>query len=397
MAENVMTKDVGPDKKLRSMNDPKFRGQLFQIAVLICLVAAAYWIVSNTIANLQRANIASGFGFLEGRAGFDISQALIPFSSDSTYGRALLVGFLNTLLVAVTGIVAATILGFLIGIGRLSNNWLVAKLCTIYVEIFRNIPPLLIVFFWYVGVISILPQIRQSIELPFSVFINNRGISFPKPDFGGAGVWVFTAFIITILASIAIGFYSRNKQAATGKRLPVLWITVALLIALPTLTMLVAGGALSFELPELGRFRLQGGMTVGPEFLSLFLSLSFYTAAYIAEIVRSGIVGVNKGQTEAAHALGLSPSLTTRLVVIPQAMRIIIPPLTSQYLNLMKDSSLAIAVGYADIVSIGGTIMNQTGQAIEVITIWAIVFVSLSLTASAFMNWFNTKVALKER
>lgn len=397
MAENVMTKDVGPDKKLRSMNDPKFRGQLFQIAVLICLVAAAYWIVSNTIANLQRANIASGFGFLEGRAGFDISQALIPFSSDSTYGRALLVGFLNTLLVAVTGIVAATILGFLIGIGRLSNNWLVAKLCTIYVEIFRNIPPLLIVFFWYVGVISILPQIRQSIELPFSVFINNRGISVPKPDFGGAGVWVFTAFIIAILASIAIGFYSRNKQAATGKRLPVLWITVALLIALPTLTMLVAGGALSFELPELGRFRLQGGMTVGPEFLSLFLSLSFYTAAYIAEIVRSGIVGISKGQTEAAHALGLSPSLTTRLVVIPQAMRIIIPPLTSQYLNLMKDSSLAIAVGYADIVSIGGTIMNQTGQAIEVITIWAIVFVSLSLTASAFMNWFNTKVALKER
>ncbi|MFS2324191.1 amino acid ABC transporter permease [Brucella sp. H1_1004] len=397
MAENVMTKDVGPDKKLRSMNDPKFRGQLFQIAVLICLVAAAYWIVSNTIANLQRANIASGFGFLEGRAGFDISQALIPFSSDSTYGRALLVGFLNTLLVAVTGIVAATILGFLIGIGRLSNNWLIAKLCTVYVEVFRNIPPLLIVFFWYVGVISILPQIRQSIELPFSVFINNRGISFPKPDFGGAGVWVFTAFIIAILASIAIGFYSRNKQAATGKRLPVLWITVALLIALPTLTMLVAGGALSFELPELGRFRLQGGMTVGPEFLSLFLSLSFYTAAYIAEIVRSGIVGVNKGQTEAAHALGLSPSLTTRLVVIPQAMRIIIPPLTSQYLNLMKDSSLAIAVGYADIVSIGGTIMNQTGQAIEVITIWAIVFVSLSLTASAFMNWFNTKVALKER
>ena len=397
MAENVMTKDVGPDKKLRSMNDPKFRGQLFQIAVLICLVAAGYWIVSNTIANLQRANIASGFGFLEGRAGFDISQALIPFSSDSTYGRALLVGFLNTLLVAATGIVAATILGFLIGIGRLSNNWLVAKLCTVYVEIFRNIPPLLIVFFWYVGVISILPQIRQSIELPFSFFINNRGISFPKPDFGGAGVWVFTAFIIAILANIAIGFYSRNKQAATGKRLPVLWITAALLIALPTLTMLMAGGALSFELPELGRFRLQGGMTVGPEFLSLFLSLSFYTAAYIAEIVRSGIVGVNKGQTEAAHALGLSPSLTTRLVVIPQAMRIIIPPLTSQYLNLMKDSSLAIAVGYADIVSIGGTIMNQTGQAIEVITVWAIVFVSLSLTASAFMNWFNTKVALKER
>jgi len=307
------------------------------------------------------------------------------------------VGFLNTLLVAATGIVAATILGFLIGIGRLSNNWLIAKLCTAYVEIFRNIPPLLIVFFWYVGVISILPQIRQSIELPFSVFINNRGISFPKPDFGGAGAWVFAAFIIAILASAAIGFYSRTKQAVTGKRLPVLWISVALLIALPTLTMLMAGEALSFELPELGRFRLQGGMTIGPEFLSLFLSLSFYTAAYIAEIVRSGIVGVSKGQTEAAHALGLSPSLTTRLVVIPQAMRIIIPPLTSQYLNLMKDSSLAIAVGYADIVSIGGTIMNQTGQAIEVITIWAVVFVSLSLTASAFMNWFNTKVALKER
>ncbi|MBC8719700.1 amino acid ABC transporter permease [Ochrobactrum sp. Marseille-Q0166] len=397
MAENVITTDVGPDKKIRSINDPKFRGQLFQIAILICLLAGGYWIVANTITNLQRANIASGFGFLEGRAGFDISQALIPFSSDSTYGRALLVGFLNTLLVAATGIVAATILGFMIGIGRLSNNWLIAKLCTVYVEIFRNIPPLLIVFFWYVGVISILPQIRQSIELPFSVFINNRGISFPKPEFGGSGTLVFAALLIVIIASIALGYFSRKRQAATGKRLPVFWMSIALLIVLPTLTMLVSGGSLSFELPELGRFRLQGGVTIGPEFLSLFLSLSFYTAAYIAEIVRSGIVGVSAGQTEAAHALGLSPSLTTRLVVIPQAMRIIIPPLTSQYLNLMKDSSLAIAVGYADIVSIGGTIMNQTGQAIEVITIWAIVFVSLSLAASGFMNWFNTKVALKER
>ncbi|GLU27485.1 MULTISPECIES: amino acid ABC transporter permease [Brucella/Ochrobactrum group] len=397
MAENVMTKELGPDKKMRPINDPKFRGQLFQIAVLICLVAAGYWVISNTITNLQRANIASGFGFLDGRAGFDISQALIPFSSDSTYGRALLVGFLNTLLVAATGIVAATILGFLIGIGRLSNNWLVAKLCTVYIEIFRNIPPLLIVFFWYVGVISVLPQIKQSIELPLSIFINNRGISFPKPDFGGSSSLVFSAFVIAILASITIGFFSRKRQVATGRRLPVLWTSIGLFLVLPTLTLLMSGGTLSFDLPELGRFRLQGGMTVGPEFLSLFLSLSFYTAAYIAEIVRSGIVGVSSGQTEAAHALGLSPSLTNRLVVVPQAMRIIIPPLTSQYLNLMKDSSLAIAVGYADIVSIGGTIMNQTGQAIEVITIWAIVFVSLSLSASGFMNWFNTKVALKER
>lgn len=397
MAENVMTKDLGSDKKMRSFNDPKFRGQLFQIAVLICILAAGYWIVANTIANLQRANIASGFGFLEGRAGFDISQALIPFSSDSTYGRALLVGLLNTLLVAATGIVAATILGFLIGIGRLSNNWLIAKLCTVYVEIFRNIPPLLIVFFWYVGVISILPQIRQSIELPFSVFINNRGISLPKPEFGGSGTIVFASLLIALIASIALQYFSSKKQAATGKRLPVLWMAIALLIILPTVTMLMSHGTLSFELPELGRFRLQGGMTIGPEFLSLFLSLSVYTAAYIAEIVRSGILGVSKGQTEAAYALGLSPSLTNRLVVIPQSMRIIIPPLTSQYLNLMKDSSLAIAVGYADIVSIGGTIMNQTGQAIEVITIWAIVFVSLSLSASAFMNWFNAKVALKER
>lgn len=261
----------------------------------------------------------------------------------------------------------------------------------------RNIPPLLIVFFWYVGVISVLPQVRQSLVLPFSIFVNNRGISLPKPVFGDSGGYALGGLLLAVLLGILVAWLAKRRQMATGKRYPAFWTFVALAVVLPAIGILAGGGTVSFDLPKLGRFRLEGGMTIGPEFLSLVLSLSFYTAAYIAEIVRSGIVGVAHGQTEAAHALGLAPSLTTRLVVVPQALRIIIPPLTSQYLNLMKDSSLAIAVGYAALVSIGGTIMNQTGQAIEVITIWAIVFLSLSLGASGFMNWFNRKVALVER
>ncbi len=392
-----MTSESFHAGRTRRLGDPKFRGALYQALLVIALAALVFWIAGNTIDNLRRAHIASGFGFLDGRAGFDISQALIPFSSDSTYGRALVVGFLNTLLVAVTGIVASTILGFLIGVGRLSSNWLIARLCAVYVEIFRNIPPLLIVFFWYVGVISVLPQVRQSVVLPLSVVINNRGLSFPRPEFGGAGGYVFAGVVLAIAAGVALNWLAARRQVATGRRFPVLPIFLALLVALPVAGLFAGGGALSFDLPKLGRFRLEGGVTVGAEFLSLFLSLSFYTAAYIAEIVRAGLSGVPHGQTEAAAALGLHPGRITRLIVAPQALRIIIPPLTSQYLNLMKDSSLAIAVGYADLVSIGGTIMNQTGQAIEVIAIWAVVYLSLSLAASGFMNWFNARVALVER
>ncbi|RVQ00144.1 amino acid ABC transporter permease [Sinorhizobium meliloti] len=379
------------------INDPQVRGIFYQAITIIILAALIYWIVDNTVDNLRRASIASGYDFVRSRAGFDVGQSLISFTSDSTYGRALLVGFINTLLVAITGIITATIIGFLVGIGRLSHNWIIAKLSLAYVEVFRNIPPLLVIFFWYSGVLSILPQARDALALPFDIFLSNRGVAFPRPVAGEGAEYTLLAFIIAIAASVFFTRYARQRQLATGERLPVLWTVLGLIIGLPLITFLVTGAPIGFDVPVAGKFNLTGGSVVGPEFMSLFLALSFYTAAFIAEIVRAGIRGVSKGQTEAAHALGIRPSLTTRLVVVPQAMRIIIPPLTSQYLNLTKNSSLAVAIGYADLVAVGGTILNQTGQSIEVVSIWLIVYLSLSLATSLFMNWYNARMALVER
>lgn len=379
------------------INDPQVRGIFYQVITLVVLAAFVYWVADNTIENLKRANIASGYGFLNGRAGFDVGQSLIAFTSDSTYQRALLVGLLNTLLVAICGIFTATIIGFAVGIGRLSHNWLIAKLSLTYVEVFRNIPPLLVIFFWYSGVLAILPQPRESAALPLNMFLNNRGLAFPKPILGDGWQYTLFALVIAIVASIAVARFAHKKQDATGQRFPLLWTVLGLVIGLPLLTFFATGSPITFDVPVAGKFNLTGGSVIGPEFLSLFLALSFYTAAFIAEIVRAGIRGVSKGQTEAAHALGIRPRLTTRLVVVPQALRIIIPPLTSQYLNLTKNSSLAVAIGYADLVAVGGTILNQTGQAIEVVTIWIVVYLSLSLATSLFMNWFNARMALVER
>ncbi|MBP1886949.1 amino acid ABC transporter permease [Sinorhizobium mexicanum] len=389
-----------PEKSKSSgsiINDPQVRGIFFQAITIIILAILIYWIVDNTIENLRRANVASGYGFLRSRAGFDVGQSLIAFTSDSTYGRALVVGFVNTLVVAITGIVTATIIGFLVGIGRLSHNWIIAKLSLAYVEVFRNIPPLLVIFFWYSGVLAVLPQAREALALPLNVFVSNRGVAFPRPIFGEGAEYTILAFLIAVAASFLVSRYANRRQAATGQRFPVLWTVLGLLIGLPLITFVATGAPLSFDVPIAGKFNLTGGSVVGPEFMSLYLALSFYTAAFIAEIVRAGIRGVSKGQTEAAHALGIRPRLTTRLVVVPQAMRIIIPPLTSQYLNLTKNSSLAIAIGYADLVAVGGTILNQTGQAIEVVSIWLIVYLTLSLATSLFMNWYNAHMALVER
>ncbi|RAS13409.1 amino acid ABC transporter permease [Ensifer adhaerens] len=379
------------------INDPQVRGIFYQVITVVLLGAFVYWVADNTIENLKRANIASGYDFLNGRAGFDVGQSLIGYTSDSTYQRALVVGLLNTLLVAVCGIFTATIIGFAVGIGRLSHNWLIAKLSLAYVEIFRNIPPLLVIFFWYSGVLAILPQPRESAALPLNMFLNNRGLAFPKPIFGDGSLYTVLAFVLAIVASFLLARYARKKQEATGQRFPVLWASLGLIIGLPLLVFLATGSPITFDVPVAGKFNLTGGSVIGPEFLSLFLALSFYTAAFIAEIVRAGIRGVSKGQTEAAHALGVRPGLTTRLVVVPQALRIIIPPLTSQYLNLTKNSSLAVAIGYADLVAVGGTILNQTGQSIEIVTIWIVVYLSLSLATSLFMNWFNARMALVER
>ena len=378
-------------------NDPKVRGLVYQAVVFILLVVFVYWIVGNTIENLKRANIASGFGFLNGRAGFDVGQNLIEFSSDSTFARALVVGLLNTLLVAVTGIITASIVGFLVGIGRLSRNWLIQKICTVYVELFRNIPPLLVIFFWYLGVLSVLPVPRDSIGLPFGSYLNSRGLYLPKMVWAEGAWLVGVAFVVAAALSFFVARRARARQMATGQQFPVLWTSLGLLVGLPLLAFVVTGFPLSFDFPQQSTFNLTGGMQIKPEFIALYLALSFYTASFIAEIVRAGILGVSKGQSEASFALGLPPGQALRLVVIPQALRINIPPLTSQYLNLTKNSSLAVAVGYADLVAIGGTILNQTGQSIEVVAIWMVVYLGLSLITSVFMNWFNARMALVER
>ncbi len=397
MAVNVQ-EPAGEDRPRSSfIYDPTVRSIAYQLLTALVFVVLIWWFWSNTLENLRRANIASGFGFLNGRAGFDVGQALVAYTSDSTYMRALYVGFLNTLLVALTGIITATIIGFIVGIGRLSNNWLIAKLSQIYVEVFRNIPPLLVIFFWYKGVLSVLPQPRDSVHLPFSIFLNNRGLAFPKAIWGEGSWAIPVAFLAGIVGAVIVARWSARRQARTGQPFPSGWTGFGLILGLPILTFLALGAPLTFDYPVAGKFNLSGGSVVGPEFVSLYLALSFYTAAFIAETVRSGIRSVAKGQTEAAFALGLQPSVTTRKIVVPQAMRIIIPPLTSQYLNLTKNSSLAIAIGFSDLVSVGGTILNQTGRAVEIVAIWMIVYLSISLATSLFMNWFNAKMALVER
>ncbi|QLF70328.1 amino acid ABC transporter permease [Peteryoungia desertarenae] len=377
--------------------DPKVRSIFFQVVTIAVLTFIVWTIANNTIENLARSNTASGYDFLNGRAGFDIGQSLIEYSSDSTYGRAILVGFLNTLLVAIVGIITATILGFIIGIGRLSRNWLIAKICTVYVEGFRNLPPLLVIFFWYSGVLQTLPQPRDALELPMSMYLSNRGLTFPKPIWGDGASIIPIALVLGIIGAVVVARWAKARQMRTGQTFPTGWVVSALIIGLPLLGFVIAGAPLTFDFPVAGRFNMTGGAVIAPEFVALYLALSFYTAAFIAEIIRAGIQGVSKGQTEAASALGLQPSTTTRLVVVPQAMRIIIPPLTSQYLNLTKNSSLGVAVGFPELVSTGGTTLNQTGQAIEVVSIWLVVYLSISIVTSLFMNWFNARMALVER
>jgi general L-amino acid transport system permease protein len=383
--------------KASLLYDPRIRSIFFQVVIVLLLVFGVWWIVDNTIENLRRSNISTGFGFLRGRSGFDISDRLIEYSSDSSYGDALIVGILNTIMIAITGIVAATIIGFLVGIGRLSNNWLIRKISTVYVELFRNIPPLLVILFWYQGVLALLPAVRESYALPFGSFLNVRGFYFPRFVWGEGAWLVLAGLVVGIALSLFVANRAKARQMATGQQFPVFLTSLVLIIGMPLLGFLLGGMPLSFDLPQKGAFNLTGGLNVKPEFLSLFLALSFYTASFIAEIVRAGIRGVSHGQTEAASALGLRSGQSLRLVVVPQALRIIIPPLTSQYLNLTKNSSLAVAIGYPDLYAIGGTILNQTGQAIEVVVVFMVVYLSLSLFTSLLMNWFNSKMALKER
>jgi general L-amino acid transport system permease protein len=376
---------------------PKLRGIASQVIVLMFLAWGLYWIVANTQANLVKLNQNFGFDFLNKVSGFDLSTSLIQYSSDSTFSRALLAGFYNTALVSILGIIFATIIGFIVGVMRLSKNLVISSAATIYIEIIRNIPLLLQIFIWYALVLKPLPGPKQAINFSDTVFISNRGIIAPHVTFGDRA-WI--SGVLLVAAFVATGLFrrwARQHQEATGKILPVWWISIPAIIAAPIIGLLAAGWPLTWDYPVLEGFNFKGGMTLVPEFIALFLALVFYTATFIAEIVRSGIIAVSHGQSEAAHALGLDNGKTLRLVVIPQAMRIIIPPLTSQYLNLTKNSSLAVAVGYPDLMYAAGTVNNQSGKAIEVYSIALVVYLTTSLLTSLLMNWFNARMKLVER
>ena len=380
-------------------NDPKVRSIAYQLVLCTVVALLVYGAARNAIDNLARAQIASGFGFWDQTAGFDISQTLIEYSSrGSTYGRAFWVGLLNTLLVAGLGIVFATIIGFIVGISRLSTNWLLAKAAGGYVEIIRNLPLLLQLLFWYNAVLKALPDIRESIVVPGGVILNNRGFFLPLPILKGGLGFVELSLLAGVVAAIAFYVWARKRQERSGQRAPVLVVMLLLVIGLPLAVFAVAGRPIGFEFPQAGRFNIAGGIEVLPEFVALLFGLSIYTAAFIAEVVRAGILAVSRGQSEAAYSLGLRPGPTLRMIVVPQAMRVIIPPLTSQYLNLTKNSSLAVAIGYPDLVQVfTGTVLNQTGQAVEVVAITMLVYLVISLTTSLIMNLYNRRMALVER
>jgi general L-amino acid transport system permease protein len=369
-------------------------GFALQILFVAVLAWIAYEIVANARANLEAQRITSGFGFLANTAGFDVSQALIPYSGSDTYTRVFFVGLLNTLLVAAIGIFFATIIGFLVGLGRLSPNWLLSRVAGAYVELIRNLPLLFQILFWYLAVLATLPNPRQSISLFGSFFLSNRGFVIPKP-IGHEGLTAFAiAIVIAIAASLALRSYARRLLFQSGKLLRIWPWVLGLLIGLPLLSALLFGNPVTFEIPELKGFNFSGGSRVIPEFVALTVALSTYTAAFIAEIVRAGVLSVHKGQMEAGSSLGLSRGSTLRLIVVPQALRVILPPLTNQYLNLTKNSSLAVGIGYPDLFSVfAGTTLSQTGQAIEIIAITMGVYLLISLVTSAIMSFYGWRLS----
>ncbi len=375
------------------------RGLAVQIALLVVIAGLGYGAVFNAAQNLARAHIASGFGFWNNTAGFDISQTLIYYSSStSSFGRAFWVGLLNTLLVAAISIVLATVLGFAIGMARLSRNYLLARLSGVYVELVRNVPLLLQLLFWYNAVLKSLPELRDSLRLPGGSLLNSRGLFLPRPEFAPGFLAVVIALAIGVVAAIVWRAFARRRREQSGVELPVFWPALGLLCGLPLAAFVLAGSPLSFSFPVMGRFNVRGGLEILPEFAALTAALSLYTAAFIAEVVRAGVLSVSAGQSEAAHALGLRPAATLRLIIIPQAMRVIVPPLTSQYLNLIKNSTLAVAIGYPDLFQVfTGTVLNITGQAVEVVAITMAVYLSISLVVSFLMNLYARSTAVVER
>ncbi|MDO6823494.1 amino acid ABC transporter permease [Marinobacter sp. 1_MG-2023] len=392
--QTVNSRPAGP----KPWYDPRVRALFFQVISLAVVFWFGWVLIDNTLSNMQSRGISTGFGFLGESAGFGIIMHLVPFDATMSYGRTFWVGLTNTLLVSAMGVVAATILGFVIGVARLSSNWLVAKISLVYIEVIRNIPLLLQIFFWYFAVLSNLPSPRQSVEVGEALFLNNRGLYLPGPVTQEGFGLVWAAILVAIVAVVGVRMWAKKRQMATGQIFPTFKVSVAILILLPLMVFFSAGQPLEWDVPALKGFNFGGGITLIPELVALWIALSLYTASFIAEIVRSGILSVSQGQTEASKALGLPNGLTLRLVVIPQAMRVIIPPLTSQYLNLVKNSSLATAIGYPDLVAVFmGTTLNQTGQAVEVVAITMAVYLTISLLISLFMNLYNRAVAIKER
>jgi general L-amino acid transport system permease protein len=392
-----MTAFEGPHPRYRLLEPGFLRSALPQLLLVLAVIGFFYFVGSNTVENMRARNMAPSVGFLNETAGFDLLVSLIPYSRGSSYATAFFAGFLNTLLVAVLGIITATAIGFVVGVMRLSRNWVVRQTATIYVEVVRNVPLLLQMFIWYKMVLKALPGPRDSYDLGGMFFLSNRGLMVPRPLFEVQAWGAVAALVVGLVAAFVIRRRARKKQEATGVFTPTAGISVLLILGLPVVAFVLSGLPVQFEYAELKGFNFAGGITVIPEFMALYVALSIYTAAFISEIVRAGVMAVSHGQTEAAHALGLRHGFTLRLIVVPQAMRVIIPPLASQYLNLTKNSSLAVAIGYPDFVYAGGTILNQTGQAVTIVLIWMMVYLSLSLATSGFMNWFNSRMRLVER
>jgi len=391
---------AAPDVPRRSdtsiVNSIAFRGLVYQILLGAAVLFLGWYLYANVNENLDRQGIATGFAFLDEAAGFSIGESLIPFDSGESYGRALVVGILNTLYVALFGIVLATIVGVTMGIARVSSNWLIAKLASVYVEVCRNIPVVLHVIFW-ASVIRALPPPRQALSPIDGVFIGNRGLIYPVPVANPIYAWVGVALLVGIAGAIVLARWAGRRRERTGQQLPTFWPGLGLILGLPLIVWLLGGAPLEWSVPALRGFNFQGGASLTPEFVALLVGITVYTGAFIAEIVRAGIQSVPHGQVEAARAIGLRPGLVMRLVILPQALRVIVPPTTSQYLSLTKNSSLGVLIGYPDLVNVGNTTLNQTGQAVEAITIMMAVYLAISLSISLFMNVYNRLVAIRER
>jgi general L-amino acid transport system permease protein len=377
--------------------DPRKRAVLFQLLSVGVVGLIVWYLASNTVVNLQKQSIATGFGFLNREAAFEIGESLISYSAANTYTRALLVGALNTIKVAFVGIAVTILLGTVIGVARLSSNWIVAKLSAVYIEVMQDLPVLLQLVFWYAIFYESLPPPREALCPGAGIYLCKRGVAFTVPEAHPAHLYMLVAFALGCIAAYFVRRWARQRQERTGQYFPVFRVSLALIIALPLIVWLAAGSPMKMDAPKLTAFNFEGGLTVSPEFMALLLGLVLYTSAFVAEVVRAGIQSVSKGQREAAMSIGLRPTLVLNLVILPQALRVIVPPLTSQMLNLTKNSSLAVAIGYPDFVSVANTTINQTGQSIEGVALIMAVYLFFSLSTSAFMNWYNKRVALVER